>query len=385
MTRNLLVLAVVALAASLASAAGPSPHCLPVIVEDLKLIKPEQLTPNATFHVAVPILGKSTHRTRSHPSVVMMSVHLPANYDPKKPHPVLIHLGGGVDQRKFIGRWQSITGNKDFIILLAEYTSMLTSGPRNAVQMLRILEAATPVQHGSVILAGISSGSWGMNGNFRDQFFCRGYVDPFDAFIFIAGNNDKDVTVTKEKLRDRPALFVGGNSGGSYAIQKKTHETLEKDGADSTFLHMMHGYDDFSRDVDPKIMEWITKKVLSRRPKYDAFDAKLAAAKTPADYLALLKEPLFYWYGRTVAMTRYIHLAQKESDSAKRAALLARLQPKTDLPKCNGGDYMEALKWLKAQSGMEALVKELALCNPFLDPIPNYFNGYAPNTNFKTR
>ncbi|MCE5327147.1 MAG: hypothetical protein LLG01_12120 [Planctomycetaceae bacterium] len=379
----LIVLGMVLLAAAPAAQAGL--HCLPIIVEDPKLIKPEQLKPNATFHISVPVLGKDTHRTRGHPTDVAMSVHLPENYDPKRAHPVIVHLGGGQDERKFVGRWQSITGNKDFIVMLAGFTSMLTSGPRNASQMVRVLEAATPIKHGAVILAGISSGSWGMHGNFRPQFYDRGYVDTFDAFIFIAGDNERDVIVTKDKLRGRPALFVGGNTGGAFAIQKKTSEEIAAAGGDATFIPMMHHYSDFSRDVDPKIMDWIKTKVLARQDKYDAFDKKLSAATKGDDYIDLLKDALPHWYGKCVAMTKYLTMAQQESDAGKRSAMLAKLKDIPNLPKTTGGQYQEALKWLKTQSGYEALVKTLALCNPFLDPIPGYFNGYAPGTNFRTR
>ncbi len=385
MTRNLRTLVFAALVLAACAPAARAVHCLPIIVEDVKLIKPDQLRPNATFHVEVPILGQDTHRTRSNPTNVTMSVHLPGNYSPRRAHPVIVHLGGGVDQRKFLARWQGITGNKDFIILLAGYTSAMTTGPRNAGQMLRVLEAATPILHGSVLLAGVGSGSWGMNGNFNDQFFSRGFMDPFDAFIFIGGNNDKEVTVTKDKLRGRPALFIGGNTPAAREIQKKTHESLLAEKADSSYIDMLQASDDFDRSADAKIVEWIRKRVISRRPLYDAFDKKLAAAKTGADYLALLKEPLGYWHGKTLCMTRYIKLAQKETDEDKRTEFLAKLEAGADLPKCNGGDYQEALKWLKTQSGMEALVAELARQNFFLDPVDGHINGYAPGTNFRTR
>lgn len=367
-------------------AAGP--HALPIIVEDAALIDPALLTPNSTFHVEVPILGKSTHRTRGNPSTVMMSVHLPANYTPKRAFPVIVHLGGGTDQRKFIDRWTRITGNQNVIIMLAEFTSTLVTGPRNAGQMLRILEAATPIKHGGVILAGISSGSWGMHNNFSDQFFTRGYMDPFDAFIFIAGNNNDHVTVTAEKLAGRPALFVGGNSPASQQIQKQTHESLLAAGADSEYIDMLHDYQDFPGECDPKIMTWIMKHVGERQPRYDAFDEKLAKARKPEQLLDLLAaddEGLHYWHGRTVAATRYLEAVRAMQDADERAAALAKLRDGPPLPRCNGGAYMEALLWLKDQPDCEFLAKQLAPQNFFIDPVAGHINGYLPDVDFRAR
>ncbi|MCE5279470.1 MAG: hypothetical protein ABFD92_02475 [Planctomycetaceae bacterium] len=372
---------------TLAGAAAAGPHCCPIIVEDVKLIKEDQLKPNATFHLPVPILGKSTHRTRSRPSVVMMSVHLPENYDPKKAHPVVVHLGGGVDQRKFIGRWTSITGNKDFIILLAEYTSRLDSGPRNAAQMLRILAAATPVKYGAVVLAGISSGSWGMNTNFADQFYTRGFMDPWDGFIFIEGNNNKHITVTAEKLRGRPVFFVGGNSGGARAIQLKSHEAVKAAGGDSTFFDEVSGYGDFPHTCDKPIMEWLKTKILDKQAKYDAFDKKVAdAGDKPDALLALLKEPLHYWHAKLNCLTRYIELARKETDAAKRTAMLEKLKTIANLPMTNGGPSQDAMVWLSQQKGFDTFVKTtLAKHNPFIDPVVDPKNGYGPNVDFRAR
>lgn len=363
------------------------PHCCPIIVEDPKLIKADQLVPNATFHIPVPILGKSTHRTRRTPTVVTMSVHLPQNYDRQKAHPVVVHLGGGVDQRKFIGRWTSITGNKDFIVLLAEYTSRLDTGPRNAAQMLRVLDAATPIKYGSVILAGISSGSWGMNTNFNDMFYTRGFMDPWDGFIFIGGNNNKDVTVTAEKLRGRPALFVGGNTPAAKAIQKKSHDAITADHGDSTWIDMIHGYDDFPASCDPRIMEWIRGKVLACQDKYAAFDKKVDAAGNNADaLLGLLKDPLFYWHAKLDCLTKYILLARKETDEAKRTDMLKKLEAIDDLPRTSGGASQAAMVWLSNQPGFATFVKsKLANQNPFIDPVVNPPNGYAPNTDFRAR
>ncbi len=375
------------------------PHCCPIIVEDVNLIQDEQLLPNATFHIPVPILGRSTHRTRGHPSVVMMSVHLPENYSRKKPHPVVVHLGGGVDQRKFIGRWTSITGNKDFIILLAEYTSRLDSGPRNASQMLRILEAATPIKHGAVILAGISSGSWGMNTNFDERFYPRGYMDPWDGFIFIEGNNNRHVSVTAEKLRGRPALFVGGNHGGARAIQLKTHEEITAAGGDSTFIDEVSHYSDFPASCDPQIMAWINDKVLSRIKEYEKFQQNVKAIETvkvSADvkaqgYINALKFPLFDFAAKSECMVRYLDLVKAEKDEAKRKQMIDALRDIPNLPVTQGGPYQESLLWLKTQPGCEDLAIKLALHNPFVNQVvfppkaPENGNGYGPDVNFRAR
>lgn len=380
-------LAAAVAAALLALPAAAGPHALPIIVEDVKLIDPALLKPDSTFHVEVPILGKNTHRTRGNPTNVTMSVHLPANYSPTRAHPVIVHLGGGTDQRKFIDRWVKITGNSHAIILLAEYTSTLVTAPRNAGQMLRILEAATPIKHGSVILAGISSGSWGMHNNFSDQFYGRGYMDPFDAFIFIAGNNNNHITVTANKLGGRPALFVGGNTPAAQRIQKETHESLVAAGANSTYIDMLADYSDFPGDCDPKIMDWIMKQVGDRHERYDEFDKKLEKAKTPDDCLALLAADdagLHYWYGRTQAATRYLELVRK-LPAEEQAAALAKLRDGPPLPRCNGGAYMEQLLWMKEQPDCDFFVRLLGPQNFFIDPVDGHINGYGPGVDFRAR
>jgi len=371
----------------LAARAEAGPHALPIIVEDVKLITPDQLKPDATFHVEVPILGKNTHRTRGNPTNVTMSVHLPANYSPKRAHPLIVHLGGGTDQRKFIDRWKRITGNSHAIILLAEYTSTLVTGPRNAGQMIRVLEEATPVKHGAIVLAGISSGSWGMHNNFSDQFYGRGYMDPFDAFIFIGGNNNNHVTVTADKLGGRPALFVGGNTPAAQQIQKQTHETLAAADADSTYIDMLHDYSDFPGELDAPIMAWIKDHVGERQMRYDDFDKRLAAAKKLDDVFDVLAAPddgLHYWHGRGLAATRYLELARK-LPAEEQAAALTRLRDGPSLPRCNGGAYMEQLLWLKQQPGCEFFVQPLAPQNFFIDPVAGHINGYEAGVDFRAR
>lgn len=376
----------------LSSALG-GPHCCPIIVQDVNLIKPEQLVPDATFHVPVEILGKSTHRTRGHPSVVMMSVHLPSNYDRKKAHPVVVHLGGGVDQRKFIGRWTSITGNKDWIVLLAEYTSRLDSGPRNAGQMLRILEAATPIKHGMIVLGGISSGSWGMNTNFGDQFYTRGYMDMWDGFVFIAGNNNGFVSVTKDKLDGRPALFVGGNHGGAHAIQKKTYEEIKAAGGNSSFIDMQAPYDDFPGWCDPLIMGWIKTNLVANVAKHEAFDKEVAAidkaqvsSSVKAErYLKMLQNPLHHYFGKVTSITHYLDIAKAEKDEAKRKEMLDKLLTIPNLPRTWGPPYQDALVWLKDQPGYDGLAKQLGRHNPFIEPVVDPPNGYGPNVDYRAR
>ncbi len=182
-----------------------------------RTIPQENRKPNANFDLELPELGNSASSGGRNP--IKMSVHLPANYKTGTRHPVILHFGGGTGNSQEGLRWRSIVGDKNFIVIGADYNhdenekkGTLSLGTcrdfnsRIARHILQLLRNSTMFDQDAVILSGLSSGAYSITDNMRNS--PKSAWEPFAGFVAMGGGSK----TSGARLGERSVLFLMGKN-----------------------------------------------------------------------------------------------------------------------------------------------------------------------------
>ena len=244
-------------------------------------LPPEKLKPGAHIILDLPELGNSWRSGGKNP--IQMKVILPKDYQPGRPHPVIVDLGGGTGGIRGADMWNGIMQGKRFLFLAVDYnTSGYNSGPAHAEYALDIIEKSVKIDRKKIVLTGSSSGAYSIGNVLRGRASGR-----FGAFIMIIGGGP----VPTKVVGDRPVLLVAGekdtqkaSAGVSrVASQQACHDRLKAAGADSTIIIQPGVGHGFSGKHHAEVRDWIKQKmVLCDLPKViNGMRGAIAAKKWP--------------------------------------------------------------------------------------------------------
>ena len=226
---------------------------------DDSTIPREKFEPGKSFTILLPKLGTSTRQSGK---PVEMLVHVPVNYAPDRPHPVIAFLGGGAGSIKQSKRWFDLLEKRNFIVFAVDYTAPLPRDPdfKNTVHGLDLLARSTTVDLKTVILSGESSGAYGMTTWLACENGKR-----FCAFVPIIGG----MLMNPKVVGNRPVLHIAGEkdtqraSGGRprVVVQRECYQKLKEGGVDVEIIiqpGVAHAWKPVSYDAARR---WIYTKV----------------------------------------------------------------------------------------------------------------------------
>ena len=229
------------------------------------IIPQEKMKPGADFYFDLPDLGISSRLlTKKERKPVQMRVILPTNYRADKPHPVVVHEGGGSGWIDEIKHFKESLKNLNFILFSVDYKEEI--GARDlkfahALYGLDVIGKSTLIDRNAVFVSGISSGAYGITEFCNDK-----EAEKFCGFIIMLGGS---IDPGAKFPSGRPFLHVAGekdldkasNGVERVVAQKKLHELLLKRGLDSEFLLIEGAAHVMKPTVYPAMNDWIYRKL----------------------------------------------------------------------------------------------------------------------------
>ena len=113
--------------------------------DDTKIIPKDKFKPGKSFTIQLPELGMSSRLKGKKP--VEMLIHIPVNYAPDRPHPVIAFMGGGYGSIGQSERWFKCLQKRNFIVFAVDYSSPVVRDPefKNTLYGLDLLARSTTV------------------------------------------------------------------------------------------------------------------------------------------------------------------------------------------------------------------------------------------------
>ncbi len=178
----------------------------------------EKLKPGEEITLKLPELGNSAASGGRSP--IAMTVKLPSNYVRTEKHPVIMHFGGGRGKSSAAKGWGRVTGDKDFILVGADYSfteneraGLLKYGTcrdfdsKIAAHALQILSNSTAIDKNTIILAGMSSGAYSITDNLNSVRTMK----IFTGFCAISGGSRPKKGAVHPQMRNKPIMFIMGS------------------------------------------------------------------------------------------------------------------------------------------------------------------------------
>jgi len=239
---------------------------------ELTKIPSEKMKPGADFYFDLPELGMSSRlASKNERKPVQMRVILPTNYRADKPHPVIVHEGGGQGWIDEIAGWKDCLNGLNFILFSVDYSDELKFRDqdfKHALYGLDVIDRSTAIDRGAVFVSGISSGSYGVTAFYRGK-----EANAFSGFIIMIGGDlmtgPPGYVDPAPVPKGRPVLQVAGekdldkasNGVERVVAQQRLHEVLLKNGVDAEFIMQPGAGHEWKADSYPAIRDWIYRKL----------------------------------------------------------------------------------------------------------------------------
>jgi hypothetical protein len=186
------------------------------------VIAEKDLVANGDINLELPALGESRTSAESHPKkpqMVAMEARLPSNWERKRPMPVLCVYRGWNGSGGAFGQWNQAMGGVNFITLTVDYNAGGGDGGfTNMLYALKVLERATAIDRGSLVVCADNGGAWMIAKQFpADKSFC--------AAVVVAGGAPDDM----HGLAGRPMLVLPNAEDGSGKTENQPLTNFERE------------------------------------------------------------------------------------------------------------------------------------------------------------